>query len=334
MMAAGLVLLHMTAAAYAAEIPFIEKIDPAYRDGAQTMMYQYTSDEAVRAAQEAFDALPPQLPEPETVLAPGAEPGLTVPLYVYRPEKIEQGPLPVVYYSHGGGYLLRRVLGARSGFQAMADRMGAIVITPKYRLSVEEPFPAALLDVYAGLQYVAAHGQELGMDTSRIILMGDSAGGGLSASLALYNRDHDNIPLKGQILIYPMLDYRTGTKDSVYHAPYTGVVCWTRESNAYAWERLRGGQTIDPEWMPYFSPSMAKDLSGLPPVMIYTGDLDLFVNEDLDYANRLIEAGVSTEVHVIPGLYHAFDSANKEAAPTAAFIKETTETAKDMFAHA
>lgn len=101
---------------------------------------------------------------------------------------------------------------------------------------MEASFPAALEDAYKGLKFVKTSGANYGLNTDKIIIMGDSAGGGLTAALALYNRDHDNLKLNGQILIYPMLDSRTGSKDDIYNAPYTGQVCWDRETNAFAWK--------------------------------------------------------------------------------------------------
>lgn len=236
-----------------------------------------------------------------------------MPLYIYRPAKSSKAKLPVVYYAHGGGYLFRISLDDRERYQNIANALNAAVITPRYRLSVEAPFPAALEDAYSGLMYVKENADKLGLDAGRIILMGDSAGGNLAASLALYNRDNANIPIKGQVLIYPMLDYRTATESSPYHAQQTGYICWPRSSNKYAWEVLRGRQTLIGKMLGYYSPTFAEDFANLPPAFIYVGGLDLFVNEDIDYAAKLTEANVDTELHVIPGLYHAFEIAAPEA---------------------
>lgn len=311
-----LLAVNIAVTAFAAEIPYLDKIDPEYRKAAETYMFNYTSD-----ADLAKVPLMQQTSAPgrETITAPanGASPAVT--MYVYRPQNSGDKLLPVIYYSHGGGYLFRRSLDNTARYQNLADGTGAAVITVDYRLSTEAPFPAALTDAYNGLLYVKQNAQSLGLDGSSIVIMGDSAGGGLSAALALYNRDNANIPLKGQVLIYPMLDYRTGTEASPYNAPYNGYVCWNRPTNVFAWEKLRGGQNLGGTQLGYFSPAMAEDLTNLPPALIYVGALDLFANEDIAYAGKLVEDGNAAAVYVVPGLYHAFDNAVPQAAATQTF---------------
>ena len=116
-----------------------------------------------------------------------------------------------------------------------------------------------------------------------------------------------------------MLDYRTATENSPYHTQQTGHICWPRSSNKYAWEVLRGGQNLSGKMLGYYSPTFAEDFANLPPAFIYVGGLDLFVNEDIDYAAKLTEANVDTELHVIPGLYHAFEIAAPEAGQSKIF---------------
>lgn len=241
------------------------------------------------------------------VMAPGIEEGREVELYVYRPDEVAEVPMPLIYYMHGSGYLVGRANMYATLFKKLANTHRATVITVEYRLATEAPFPADLNDAYAGLCYCYDHAEELGIDASRMVIMGESAGGGLSARVALYNRDHRNLPLRGQVLVYPMLDCRTGTDADLYKNRYAGEMVWTREFNRTGWTTLLGGQQLGQEQLPYFSAALATDLSGLPQTFIMVGTLDLFVNEDVDYANRLIQAGVTTQLLTIPGVFHGFD---------------------------
>ena len=176
-----------------------------------------------------------------------------------------------------------------------------------YRLAPETPFPGPQEDNYAALLWLVEHADELGVDPTRIVVMGESAGGGLAASLALMARDRAGPRLAGQVLVYPMLDWRTGGPECRWNNGHTGEWIWTRDKNRFGWEALRGDYAPTDERKGWFSPALAEDLSGLPPAYILTGALDLFLDEDLDYARRLIDAGVSCELHVYPGAIHAFE---------------------------
>jgi acetyl esterase/lipase len=131
--------------------------------------------------------------------------------------------------------------------------------------------------------------------------------GGLAAALALLARDRGLPALAGQLLVYPMLDCRTGTPATPWRNPTTGEFGWTPEANRFCWECMQGKQMPDENMLGYFSPSLATDLTGLPPAFIAVGALDLFLEENLDYARRLSRAGVSMEFHVYPGVTHMFD---------------------------
>lgn len=316
----------------AAEIKTIDKVAEDYQEAAYGfMIHNYTSDaDLEKIAKFGIPEIPAES-KPETVLVKGTEEKIDIPLYIYRPKNSENKKLPVLYYSHGGGYLLRLALNNYQSYQSLADNLNAAVVVPKYRLSTEAPFPAALKDVYNGLIYLKKEGKKLNLDSDKIILIGDSAGGGLSTSLALYNRDNAGIKILGQILIYPMLDSRTGSEDSLYNAPFTGEIAWNAQTNKFAWEKLRGNKKISNEMLPYFSPAQAQNLKNLPPAFIYVGGLDLFVNEDLDYASRLIEAGITTELHLVPGLYHVFDMANPEAQQSKDMWNKVYKAAAQMF---
>ncbi|MBR1856083.1 MAG: alpha/beta hydrolase fold domain-containing protein [Oribacterium sp.] len=149
------------------------------------------------------------------------------------------------------------------------------------------------------------------MDPDNIVIEGESAGGGLTARLALYNRDKGCVPLKGQVLIYPMLDCRTGGRDDIYRNEYAGEFVWTKENNVFGWGKLLEGQEnkLSDDEKIYFSPALAdvEQLKGLPETFMIVGSLDLFCNEDMDYARKLMQAGVFTELYVEPGVPHAYE---------------------------
>lgn len=321
------VLLCSVSSTALASIPYLDNVSQPYRQAAETFIFNFTSDAELAAAANMQQSTAAGR---ETVVVPAGKNTPAINLYIYRPQQKSSLQTPVIYYTHGGGYLFRKALDYTNRYQQLADSTGAAVITPEYRLSTEAPFPAALEDAYTGLRYVNENSDTLNVDGSKIILMGDSAGGGLAASLALYNKSHDNIHLSGQVLIYPMLDYRTGTELSPYNSPQTGHIAWNRPTNAFAWEKLRGQQKITKEMLPYFSPALAEDLSNLPPALIYVGGLDLFVNEDIDYANKLVEAGNATTVYVVPGLYHAFDIAVPDAHESREFWQRVYEASQHM----
>jgi acetyl esterase len=180
----------------------------------------------------------------------------------------------------------------------------------EYRLAPDTPFPGPQEDCYAGLQWLVKHAAELGVDPTRIVIGGESAGGGLAAGVALMVRDRGEFSIAGQLLTYPMLDHRTGGPDDPYQNPITGEFVWTRQSNQFGWKSLQGDYQLDDERIGWFSPSRAADLTGLAPIFIATGMLDLFFDENLDYIRRATAAGVPTELHSYPGAFHAFNAVN------------------------
>ncbi len=158
---------------------------------------------------------------------------------------------------------------------------------------------------------------ELGVDRARIAIKGESAGSGHAAALAIIARDRGEIPLCFQVLVYPMLDDRTGSSVSV--PPYLGRYVWTPESNRFGWTSLLGvpaGSAVVP---PNSVPARVDNLAGLPPAWIGVGSIDLFARGDLEYARRLLLAGVSTEVNLVPGAFHAFDRGVPQAPLSLAF---------------
>ena len=235
-------------------------------------------------------------------------------LFVFRPAAVRDGEkTPVIYFIHGGGYHFGNTSMDETKIQGVADGVNATVVSPDYTLTLDPgyKYPMELEEVYAGLLYVYEHAEELNVDRDNLIIEGESAGGGLTARLALYNRDKGKVPLKGQVLIYPMLDYRTGGKEDIYNNEYAGEFIWTKENNVYGWGNLIAGQEkpLSEEEMIYFSPAVAtvEQLRGLPQTFMIVGSLDLFCDEDMDYAQKLMQAGIFTELHVEPGVPHAYE---------------------------
>jgi acetyl esterase/lipase len=172
-----------------------------------------------------------------------------------------------------------------------------------YRLAPEHPHPVPVEDAYLGLRWLHEHAAELGVDPARIAVMGDSAGGGLAAAVALLARDRHGPALARQILVFPMLDDRTAPDPEL--APFA---TWGYEDNLTAWTALLGEQVGGPGVSPYAAPARAADLAGLPPAYVEVGQLDVFRDEDLAYAQRLSAAGVDVEFHLHPGAPHEFDT--------------------------
>ena len=185
-----------------------------------------------------------------------------ISMYVFRPSNYKEGEItPLIYFIHGGGYHFGNVSMDEPKIQGIADGSAATVIAPDYTLSLDPSYkyPMELEQVYAGLLYAYEHADELKVDPDNIVIEGESAGGGLTARLALYNKDKGKVPLKGQVLIYPMLDYRTGGEKDIYKNEYAGSCVWTKENNVFGWGKLIEGQAkaLTDEEMIYFSPAMA-----------------------------------------------------------------------------
>jgi triacylglycerol lipase len=229
-----------------------------------------------------------------------------VRLLVMDPPSRAKGRAAILFI-HGGGMVVGSADSALSDMPRMALEHDCVIVSVDYRLAPETPFPGPQEDNYGALLWLVDHAGELGVDPPRIVVMGGSAGGGLAASLTLMARDRGGPSLAGQVLIYPMLDWRTGGADDPYRNRHTGEFIWTREKNRFGWAALRGDYQPTDERKHWFSPALAETLADLPPAYIATGALDLFLDENLDYARRLIDCGVRTELHVYPGAIHAFD---------------------------
>jgi acetyl esterase/lipase len=232
----------------------------------------------------------------EDRMIPGPD-GDDLRVRIHRP--IDQSEvLPCFYHIHGGGMIIGSVDGEDLQLAVFVEQVGCVVVSVDYRLAPENPNPAPVEDCYAGLVWTAEHADELRIDPTRIAVGGESAGGGLAAATALMARDRNGPDLVLQYLIYPMLDNRNETPSSrEFAGDWPG---WPREMNYLGWEALLGESTGGDELLPYAAPARSKDLSDLPPTYIDVGGLEVFRDEDIDYAKRLMQAGVDVEFHFTP----------------------------------
>lgn len=255
-----------------------------------------------------------------------------VTLRVHRPAATDAGQRrPAVLHLHGGGLIIGSATQGDPLCRRLANELGAVAISVDYRMPPEHPYPVPLDDAYAALQWLAAQPD---VDPTRIAVIGESAGGGLAASLAPMARDRGEIALAGQVLAYPMLDDRTDESAAAH--PHL-LRLWNGPSNRLGWGMYLGAGTAGPAATPHDAatleravPARRTDLSGLPPTWIGVGTLDLFHSEDVEYARRLTAAGVPTELHVIPGAYHGFDAAEPTAAVSRDFVARQVTALRGM----
>lgn len=269
------------------------------------------SEEGIPALRSMFDQLADSLPPAHDVdhvdhLVPG-DPELVV--RVTRPRS-GTTPAPGLLWLHSGGYVVGNHRIHDLLLRRWCDAHGLVIVSVDYRLAPEHPYPAPLDDCYAALQWVAANAGDLGIDLARLGVGGSSAGGGLGAALTLLARDRGEIPLAFQLLLAPMLDDRQRTASSQWPVPV-----WDPASNTTGW-RAYLGASYGGDVEPYAAPARATDLAGLPPACIVVGGVDGFLDECVDYAQRLIHAGTTCELHVYPGGPHGFISLAPNSALT------------------
>ncbi len=202
---------------------------------------------------------------------------------------------------HGGGFVIGSVDAEHAGAALTAVGTGAVVVSVDYRLAPEHPFPAGLHDCYAALSYLHAEADALGVDPGRVALSGVSAGGGLAAATALLARDHGGPPVCFQMLQIPELDDRlqTGSMQTFVDSPM-----WNRPLAVQSWQAYLGPLYGTADVPGYAAPARADDLSGLPPAYVSTAENDPLRDEGITYAQRLLQAGVSVELHQFPGTFH------------------------------
>ncbi|WP_418258240.1 alpha/beta hydrolase [Haliea sp. E17] len=293
------------------------------RPAADALLLERTDDQVLndsslvqlRAGVAAFAAEPLAFPEVREATVPGegGAPDVRVYMIGTRPGASK----PAILHFHGGGYVAGSALAGMRSLQELALRHDCVVVSVDYRLAPETPFPGALEDNYSALRWLHRNAAELGVNPDLIMLMGESSGGGHAAMLAIAARDRGELPVHKQILVYPMLDDRTGSAVPV--PPWVGRYLWNAESNRFAWSALLGvpaGSEVVPAGA---VPARVSDLRELPPTFIAVGSVDLFADENIAFARRLVAAGIPTELLVVPGAFHGFDVVAPETALAAQF---------------
>lgn len=292
------------------------------------------SAQTLDAARQRFAAMAEMgLADPDTSVAvtehavPGLNGAPEVGVWLYRPKGLPT-PAPVIYHIHGGGFMFGSAKLGDPRNRAWAKATNAALVSIDYRLAPEHPYPAALDDCHAVLQWLHDDGPSLGLDPDRIAVRGESAGGGLAAALCLRARDRGP-KIAFQLLIYPMLDDRTCVTDEPN--PFAGEFVWDAASNAFGWASWLGRPAGSADVPHLAAPARATDLAGLPPTMIAVGALDLFIDENLDYARRLIRAGVPTELYVATGAFHGFEAMVPDAQVSRAFTDRCLDALRRAF---
>ena len=288
----------------------IELVDPELRDAlALWPSLPLTADALTQRRADllkGLDAVPvPDLPdiaaaEIRVPSAFGAEP---IRVLTYRPAN-SGGPLPTIVHIHGGGFVMGAPEMKDVENRLLASELKCAIYSVDHRLAPEAPHPAPLEDIHSVFVWLHANAGELGLDPARIGIKGESGGGGFAAAAALYARDHSGPKFAFQHLIYPMIDDRTAVRQDLH--PHVGEFIWTQAHNHFGWRSLLGKEPGSAGVSPYAAASRAADVSGLPPTYISVGGLDLFLEENLNYADRLSRAGVPVEFHMYPRAYHGF----------------------------
>lgn len=246
--------------------------------------------------------------------------GTTLHITRFTPEAAaaRAGPQPAVLDIYPGGMVAGSVEMMAPAIALRAEGAGASVFAVHYRLAPEHPAPAAVEDAYAALEYMSSRAGELGIDAARIGVNGTSGGGALAAGVALMARDKGlSPPVKKLVLVYPMLDDRTGLDPE---SSLNDFLIWRAHDNDLAWRAVLGDEAgkKEADVSPYSAPGRATDLRGLPSTYIDCGGLDLFLRENIAFAGRLAEADVEVEFHVWPGVPHLFEAAGVSVSKKAA----------------
>lgn len=259
----------------------------------------------------------------EERLVPGPEGAPSVAVTIVRPAGPAAQLRPGVLGIHGGGYVLGTRFFATSELIELAEKYGVVGVAVEYRLAPEHPAPAAAEDCYAVLRWMANHASELGIDPDRLIVSGASAGGGLTAAVALMARDRGGPALAGQLVNAPMIDDRNTTVSS---RQYDGLGAWDRNNNHTGWEAMLGDQRGTDNVHHYQAPARAVDLSGLPPAYLEVGSAEVFRDETVDYATRIWANGGEAELHVWSGGYHGFSGFSPDAV-----VSQAARAARDSW---
>ena len=237
---------------------------------------------------------------------------------------------PAILHTHGGGHLVGSARGELPGLQNTARELDCTIVTVEYSLSPGVRWTTSTEETYHALKWLHANAAALGVDPARIALMGESAGGGHAATLAIKARDRGEVPVLFQALVYPMIDDRTGS--SVQLPWHVATVGWSAAENRLGWASFLGldpGSAIVP---PEAAPARLQNVADLPSAWIGVGSVDLFAAEDIDYARRLSLANVPVELLVVPGGFHGFDGAAADTAPARAFTQSKLNALRRAFA--
>lgn len=261
---------------------------------------------AVETIMGLLGSAPAELPD--TVIVQDhfvqASDGHQILVRVYRP-RVPRTLSPCLYWMHGGGLVLGAVAMDDARCAEIVERLNIVVASVEYRLAPAFPYPVPLEDCYDGLQWLVGAAELLDLDVDRIAIGGGSAGAGLAAGLALLARDRGQLHPCFQLLRYPMIDDRNETPSS---HQVTDLRVWNRSANITGWHAYLGDSAGSDDVSPYAAAARATDLAGLPPAIVTVGELDMFLDEDILYAQRLIAAGVSTELHVYGKCIHGSDA--------------------------
>lgn len=294
----------------------LENVDPELRSAALQMAKTHAvtpplSDGTLRLARrgEAYPARPlPDVPARQ-LLIPGPKDSPAVRIFIINDRT--DGHRSAILHTHGGGFVAGRAAQSVRGLQEMARTLDCVIVTVDYRVAPETNYAGSTEDNYCALSWLYTNAEQIGVDRKRIAVMGESAGGGHAALLAIAARDRGEIPLIYQCLTYPMLDDRTGNFRRV--PPPIGKIGWSVADNHYGWRSFLGQAPGTAKVPPRAVPARVASVAGLPPTFIGVGSIDLFVAEDIAYAQRLVDAGVATELVVVPGAFHGFDGFRTKA---------------------
>ena len=281
-------------------------VDPELRPILDVFRGFDVSDETLSNLRNRPPPTPLDTPAYEEVFVPRKNSADALRLLIIKPRVVTpMKGLPALLYMHGGGFVFGSPETILPTMQRLAEDVGCVIVLPAYRLAPEHPFPAALDDNYLALTWMHEHHLNLGIDTARIAIGGDSAGGGHAAVLNIAVRDRGEYSPLLQFLLYPMLDDRTGS--SRPPATNTGEFIWTLDNNVFGWTAYLGCAAGSNDVPVGSVPARGNDLSGLPPTLIVTGDLDLFAAESVQYGERLTDQDVAVEINVFEGAYHGFN---------------------------
>lgn len=280
-------------------------VDPEYRPMMGFLPELDVSDaEKARAVILSMKTEDPMSSVPAGVVvdrrtAPATD-GSDIDLVVFRPEDRLGQTLPCIVYFHGGGFVFGDAATDVRVPSALAANLGSVVVSVNYRLAPEHPFPTPFDDAFDALTWIAGD-NDLGIDPTRIVLAGISAGAGLAAAVALEARDVGGPAVIFQALDSPVLDDRLLTTSAT---EYTDSPLWNRQNGIDSWRHYLGDDADRSATSEYAAPARAGDLSGLPPAYIAVTSFDPLRDEGIDYAQRLTQAGVPTELHLYPGTFH------------------------------